>query len=414
MESTRQNVTTRLVHRRERTEIPWWRTATVCDFPGAFSDKDLRKAAKLLPAVAELGFDAVLIRPANPRVDVGMKSLPQFVQKAHDLGLKVLVRVFLSESESELGPEDAVPQLTLEHDAEELQHRAKAVLDTGADGVDLGLVNDETGSPDAAANARAFTEAVRGQLATVELAGEETILAAAIVSDSREATQYHLTEEWFHHLRDDTLVGAPWDAREIQERVRQVYGDRDPLGHTAAWRYSLPKWTDSPYARSSDAYGWAAGPKSCQKEMAMMLYAASLPGAIYVPFLHVGGAVTAKDPAEPGLKFSFGKGSKAQDQANIARKALHIRKNLGLGATTLAFLEGTQFCTRKTAVQLSGSVMVVLNTGTEDILVPVENRPLVTSRGLQMTTDGATIVRPNSCAWFQTPKLAPANPVAYH
>lgn len=368
---------------------------------------------KQLPNVAELGFDAVLIRPANPRVDVGMKSLPRFVDEAHENGLRVLVRAFISDSEAELHPESSPPVLALEHDADELQNRARAILATGADGVDLGLVNDQIGCPDAAANARAFSEAMQGQLAEVELAGETTILTGAILSEPRESAQRHLTEEWFHHLRDDSLVAAPWNAKEIKRRVSQAYQDRDPLGHTAAWRYSLPKWTDSPYIRSSADYGWADHSKSDQREMAMLLYTASLPGAAYIPFLHVGGGVTAKDPSEPGLVFSFEKGSRAHAHAMLSQESLLIRRKMNMGEATLAFVEGPEFCTDQTAVHLTGTIMVVLNTGKEDVVVPAEHRPLVTSKSLRISGDGGTVVRPNTCAWFQTAAFEPAGPPAY-
>ncbi|WRS29402.1 hypothetical protein U6G28_07660 [Actinomycetaceae bacterium MB13-C1-2] len=402
-----------MIHRRAKTQAPWWHSAVICDFPGAFSNDDLKRAARLLPDVAELGFDAVLIRPASPRVDVGAKSLPSFVEKAHDQGLKVVVRAFLTDDEADLRPESSPPQLTLEHDVSELHRRARAILATNADGVDLGLVNDEAGSPDSAANARAFTEAVQGQLAEVELAGGTTILAAAIPSQPREAALRHLTEEWFHHLRDDSLVATPWDAHEIKQRVSLAYADRDPLGHTAAWRYSLPKWTDSPYARNSADYGWAKSSKSDQREMAMMLYAASLPGSVYVPFLHVGGGVTVKDGAAPRLKLSFEKGRQAKSQATLTKEALLVRKKHALGDATLAFLDGPGYCDTKTAVHLSGDVLVVLNTGKADVIIPAENRPLVMSGDLRLTPDGETVVRPNSCAWFLPPTPEPAGPLAY-
>ncbi len=413
MDLPRQTVTTRMVHRRAKTEAPWWHSAVICDFPGAFSNEDLKRTARLLPSIADLGFDAVLIRPASPRVDVGAKFLPTFVKKAHDQGLKVIVRAFLAEDESDLGPESSPPQLTLEHDVSELHRRAQAILATDADGVDLGLVDDEAGSPDSAADARAFTEAIQGQLAEVELAGDTTILAAAIPSYPREAALHHLTEEWFHHLRDDSLVAAPWDAHEIKQRVKLTYADRDPLGHTAAWRYSLPKWTDSPYVRNSADYGWAKGSKSDQREMAMMLYAASLPGSVYVPFLHVGGAVTVKDRGKPGLKLSLEKGRKAKDQAILTKEALLVRRRHRLGDSTLAFLDGPGYCDANTAVHLSGDVLVVLNTGKTDVVIPAENRPLVMSGDLRITPDGDTAVRPNSCAWFLPPTPEPVGPVAY-
>ncbi len=413
MQAPLGTVTTRLVHRREGALAPWWRDAVICDLPGSYDNKDLKRVQEMLPDIADLGFEAVLIRPANPRVDVGLTVLPDFIADAHRLGLKVIVRAFLSEDESELDPETSPPQLPLELDAESLSERATAILAAGADGVDLGPVNDETGSPDAAANSRAFTQAVQTQLAEVELAGETTILTAAVLSEPRESAVRHLQEDWFHHLRDDSLVACPWDATEIQRRVSQAYWDRDPLGHTAAWRYSLPKWTSSPQARSSADYGWAKAEDSERRESAMMLYALSLPGAVYVPFLHVGGGVKTTKGRDPGLKFSFMKNSKARKLAGLADAAIGIRTRTDMGSSTLAFIDGMEWAGPDAAVQMVGSVMVVLNVGETAISVPPEHRPMLSSRSLSTAEDGSTVVKPSSCTWFHMENLAPTGPTAY-
>ncbi len=413
MQAPLGTVTTHLVHRREGALAPWWRDAVICDLPGSFDNKDLLRVQEFLPDIADLGFEAVLLRPANPKVDVGLKALPEFVSDAHSQGLKVIVRAFLSEDETELHPEASPPQLPLELDAESLAERASAILATGADGVDLGPVNDEIGSPDATAHSHAFTQAVQTQLAEVELAGDTTILTAAVLSEPRVSAQRHLQEDWFHHLRDDSLVAAPWDATEIQRRVRQAYSDRDPLGHTAAWRYSLPKWTSSPNARSSADFGWAKSEDSERRESAMMLYTLSLPGAIYVPFLHVGGGVKPTKGKDPGLKFSFMKNTKARKLAGLADAAIGIRTRTSMGSSTLAFIDGLDWAGPDTAVQTVGSVMVVLNVGTEPVSVPAEHRPMISSRTLASTEQGSTIVKPDSCAWFHMESVMPTGPTAY-
>lgn len=408
MDQSRQAVTTCMVHRRDRNKCPWWRCAAICDLPGSLDNDDLQKVAKFLPDIADLGFQGVLIRPANPRVDKGLPWLKKFVKRAHKLGLRVLVRAFLAESE--LDAEASPPLLALEHDSEELTQRARAILRANADGVDLGLINDQAGSPDAAANFRAFTQAVQLQLAQVEMASDETILTAAIIADSPETSMRHLTENWFHHLRDNELVTSPWQVDELQRRVRQVFLDRDPLGHTAAWRYSLPKWTSSPLTRNSENYGWAKSRHGDVREVAMMLYAVSLPGAVYVPFLHVGGGVKAK---KDGLKFTFGRGRMAQARASVAGEALALRNRLSLGDATLAFVDGLPWAGPDVSVHLSGPIMVVLNTGKDPVVVPSEHQAILSSRGIISSSEAGTIVRPNYCVWFRAAEPEPAKPTSY-
>lgn len=411
METDLQTVTTNLVHLRDWTEVPWWRSAVVCDLPGSLDNEALNRVQDFLPKLAEQGFQAVLLRPANPRVELALPSLPQFVEDAHQHGLKVIVRAFLSEDEAELLPTQSPPILNLEHDGEELRQHAQAILATGADGVDLGFVNDRAGSTDSAANARAFTREVQAQLAEIEVRGDETILCAAVHSEPRESALHHITEEWFHHLRDDSLVSAPWSVPELQRRIRQVYTDRDPLGHTAAWRYSLPKWTSSPLIRSSADYGWAVADDSRDREMAMMLFTLSLPGAVYLPFLHVGGSAKAARSKTPEIKFSFEKGRKAKRGAEIAGEGLYLRNALGMGDATLAFVEGLDWATPDVSVHLTGTVMVVLNAGSSAVTVPGSQRPIVSSSGPLHTSERGTTVPPSSCVWLQTSPLEPVDPI---
>ena len=413
MQAPLGTVTTHLVHRREGALTHWSRDAVICDLPGSFDNEDLLRVQEFLPDMADLGFNAVLLRPATPRVDSGLPDLAEFVSDAHSQGLKVIVRAFLSEDEIELDPDDSPPKLPLKHDAESLAERASAILATGADGVDLGPINDELCSPDASAHYLAFTEAVQTQLAEVELAGDTTILTAAILSEPRESALRHLQEDWFHHLRDDSLVAAPWDAGEIQRRVRQAYSDRDPLGHTTAWRYSLPKWTSSPNARSSADFGWAKSEDSERRESAMMLYTLSLPGSIYVPFLHVGGGVKVTKGKDPGLKFSFMKNAKARRLASLAHTAIGIRTRTSMGASTLAFIDGLDWAGTDAAVHTVGNVLVVLNVGKKPTSVPAEYRPMISSRSLSSNEKGATVMEPDSCAWFHMESVTPTGPTAY-
>ena len=419
MEVARQAVTTSLIHRRG-IGSDWWTTAAICDLPGALDESSLRRAMGFLPDIADLGFQAVLLRPADPDVDRGLTNLSEFVSAAHDLDLRVIVRAFLTPDGGALAPDSSPPELPLSHDTAELNRRARAILATGADGVDLGPVNDEESSPDAAKNAAEFSRAVQAQLAEVELAGLElagdsgtAILTAAILSEPRESALRHLQDDWFHHLRDDSLVGCPWDAQEIQRRVRQAYADRDPFGHVAAWRYSLPRWTSSPLIRTNSDSGWAASKAHETREMAMLLYAASLPGAVYVPFLNVGGGVKASTGKKPGLKFTFEKGREAKGRAQLAWEALNIRNDLSLADRSLAVVTGLPWANPDVAVHLTGPLMVVLNTGTKPVVVPPEHRPLLSSLGFIRTGADGSVVRQDCCTWFATAQLEPARPRAY-
>ena len=410
---THQIVTTNLVHRRDKTAAPWWRSAVVCDLPGSFSAKDMTAITEYLPDIAGLGFTGILVRPASTQSEKSLKTLEDLIAAAHASGLQVLVRVFIPEDDEELEPVESPPLLQLEHDASQLQEQVQTLLEMGADGVDLGKLEEDLGGSDASAKARAFTETVQELLADVTLAGDSTVLSAAVSTQPRDAAQRHLTEEWFHHLRDDSLIVSPWDADELSRQIVNTYSDRDPLGQSAAWRYSMPRWSPSPLARDSESVGWAAHPDGDDREMAMMLLVLALPGAAYVPFLHVGGGVKAGKRKSGPLKFSFAKGRGAQFRSRIARDAISLRHRLDLGETALASVEGLDWANVNTAVMLAGPVMVVLNTGTDTVTVPPEHRLALSSEPYPRVTDDGSLVPPNTCAWFHTAARRPEGPVAY-
>ncbi len=409
----RQTVTTKLVHRRDRTNAPWWRSVTICDLPGAFDDADLERIQRQLNSVAKIGFGAVLLRPVSSHVETDLTYLPDFIATAHERGLRVIVRAFIPDDDEDLQATDSPPLLSLEHDVEVLKHNVKSILDAGADGVDLGPIDESPDSPDSAAAARAFTEAVQAQLAEVAIAGDTTMLSAAVKHMPREQLMRHLTEEWFHHLRTDAMVTAEWDSAELQERVRETYAALDPLGHTAAWRYSLPRWSDSPLARSSSDYGWADSEHATLREEAMMLYILSLPGSVYVPYVAAGGRVRASKGKNPHLKFNFAKSVREQLRAWLASEALTIREQYKLGDENLAFVDGLAWARKGVSVHLSGSIMVVVNTGKKAVLVPPEHKLALSSEGLSTATSGGTEVRPNTCSWFYSAPVVPVDPIKY-
>ena len=405
-------MTTNLVHRRDRTAAPWWRSSVVCDLPGSLSAADLRQMQSVLVDLAALGFTAVLVRPATFESEKSRASLGEFITAAQGLGLKVLVRVFLPREEKELEATASPPLLPLEHDTKYLQHQAQIVLDLGANGVDLGMLEEDPEGQDTD-GAQSFTAAVQELLAEVALAGESTVLSAAVHREPREQVQRHLTEDWFHHLRDDSLTTASWDAAELSQRIMVAYADRDPLGQSAAWRYSLPRWSPSPLTRDSADYGWAAEANAPDREMAMLLLTLALPGAAYVPFLDVGGGVRTSKGKKPKLKVSFDRGRAAQLRSRIAAQAIAIRLRLGLGDATLASVEGLEWAGPKTLVMLSGTTMVVLNTGETAVIVPPKYTLAISSKVWPQVSNAGTEVAPNSCAWFHAPPLHPAGPRAY-
>ena len=62
--------------------MPWWRTTVVCDIPGLWDNEGLRRLVPILPDLAEMGFETLLLRPATPKVEDQLSFFPEFIAQA--------------------------------------------------------------------------------------------------------------------------------------------------------------------------------------------------------------------------------------------------------------------------------------------------------------------------------------------
>lgn len=404
--------TTRLVHRGSGTGTSWWRTSAVCDLPGAFGADDLTALHEQLEPVQKLGFDAVLLRLAEADVTRRTPDLKALVDSAHTHGLRVMVRVVAAPDDQVTAPTATPPLLELMDDADVLVERTRALLNAGVDGVDVGLIVDAPELGDGARRGEEFSRTVNQQLAELADLGSQTILSGEASRSHPDFFHRHLTEDWFHHLRDDSLYGSPWSARSLQNRIIQAYKDRDPLGHAAAWRPSLKTWAENPHLRGAIDGSWEEDAPAARSS-AMITFSASLPGAIYLRYLTCGGSVHVSQLRRQRLSLLLGTAPLDMFQRGLASSVLHLRKKYDLGNATLAFVEGLSWANDQTSVHLSGPIMVVLNTSSRSITVPNHHSPLLYSGGFLDSTAEGTLVEPESCAWFVAGRPDPIDPADY-
>lgn len=391
--------TTRLIHRGERQEVSWWQQAVICDVPGAFADCDLTAIFPLLPAIRRLGFEAILLRVFDLSTHRKGAKLPLLVKEAHGHDLKVLVRPTGADTQN-LAAVDSPPLIDLDADSDALEAQLSAAYDIGVDGVDLGMINDEPDLPNAEQRTSNFSATVNRLLAQLADLNSKVILTAEATRSNPEFYKHHLTEDWFHHLRDDSLFATPWNAAQLQQKIRVCFADHDSLGQAIPWRPSLGgRWSSSSRLRGVISGSWEDQATDSRYD-AMMTFTSSLPGAIYLPFRGVGGEVWATSSYPPQLRFALGTDAYARFRRGLARNALQLRRRHGLGTATLAFVDNLPWANKDVSVHLSGKVMVVLNTSTEPVVVPVENQPLLYSAGFFDSSDEGTILEPETCAWF--------------
>lgn len=401
-------VTTTLVHRIQRGRFPWWRRAVVCDLADGLDDTELTEVEDIVLDIARVGFTAILVRPARSDIITDGTTLERFVTRVHNAGLKVIVRLSGSTLPGGCGGtfidlEDGVTTLVL---------RTRAALKTGADGIDLGRIDDTCGSPVSpdpvrrARHAERFSQLVRILQAELADFDAQPILAAEASTTDEDAFHRHLEEEWFHHLRDDSLTTCPWDADLLRGRIRRALEERDRLGHVAAWHASgraLNGRDDAPVGGS-----WEVG-ASPDRRAAMALYELSVPGAVYVPFEHLAGRL---HPTGDGRAHrTWAADQRASLEARTLGTALRLRNERAMGSGSFAFVDHLDWTHPGVEVHVCAGTMVVLNTSDTAVEVPAEHRFLVSSHVTdQVSAHPAGVPRsvpPETCAWFDTARIQP-------
>lgn len=367
-------VRTTLVHRATRGPAPWWHSCAIYVPPTIMTANSIDEVESACRLQVSLGFDAALLCPAVSLFTAEFDALKALVARGHEAGARVLLRlpdrVFTG-----LGD----PDLDLAARRAAVLVLVRAAIEAGADGVDLHLhAQSLRGEGQAGVLARSrFSELVRLVEAEAEAESDENspmIVTAAIEGSSPAEIRSHLEEEWFHHLREDALRSAGFEASAIEQALSESLNMRDQLGAITAW--SLPL---------SDA--------SNTEHFARLLHALSLPGAIR--------ALASDSPAHPLAP-------SGDTWLNTVRQALTIRSSAGLGTGSLGLVHGLSWCHDDASVHLNGPIMVVLNTSTHSLAVPRTATLLLSSQATEATVSGETLVPALSCAWFETPRIRPA------
>ena len=389
---------TRQVHRGNRGVSSWWDTAAVCDLPGSFGPQDLLALIGILPAIRRMGFDAILLRLAAQDVAPQQSYIAKLVSGVHAANLRVIVRV--SPDDIIVSPLDSPPMVELGDDPGTLLERTRLLLEAGIDGVDLGMIDESAEDPDSWELTQRFSDTVNKQLAEVASADSTVILTAEASVSTPEHFRHHLNEDWFHHLRDDSLFQAPWNAAELSRRIAEAYAARAPLGRAVAWRPALaPRREGAIYQRVSAPGSWFDN-ASAQRISAFLVYVASLPGALYLPFTSVGGELKLKKAGTTELHLLLSGLSQARFQHDLTTRMLHVRAEKNMGQATLASIQGLSWAGPDVAVHLTGHIMVVLNASDRPVRVPGHHQPLLYSDGFVFSDGDATILQPETCAWF--------------
>ncbi|MCS4484208.1 hypothetical protein NXS08_01705 [Gleimia sp. 6138-11-ORH1] len=407
-------VRTELLQRRYSGKVPWWREAVVNEVAGIIDVTGAKLLEDCVFFIARMGFTALLFRPANLDIDTDSEPLRNLIAAAHRVGLKVMVRVCgANPDNSAAGEANSSHFYGFEKDFATVVRRARIALNCGADGIDLGRIEDI--SSHYGSLETEFTSLSRQLLVELTEYSEDHILGASSSISQAGSYQRYVEETWVHHLCDDGLQKVRFNAAEIEAAVREKISIHDKAGSVCTWRPALLRLHHSLATVNFFPGSWEDGADEARRA-SMRLQVAALPGAIYLPFGFSGGHFTFEGanirPFPPQTEL---------DKARVAHTTmiLRMRGQHHLATSAFGVVTNLPWATRDCLVLSAGPIMSVLNTGSEPVYVPGEHelllrsdstrqedspvaRVLFAGEDLQVTHAGkeATEISPGTCAWF--------------
>lgn len=358
-------VRTLLVHRSRRSPSPWWHSCALATIPTPLSADNVAQISTDALALHNAGFDTVLVTLDDPVLLVHPSSpLPEFIHQLKARRQRVIVRI-PNETFVSLGARGA----DMENRVTTLLLRTRGALNAGADGVDLGVCAEEyEDSPVRRALARErFTSLVRQVEAECATFDSQPIVTAHLSGFDTPAIMSHLEDDWFHHLHDDALLTASFDAPSLELVISDSLSIRDRIGAVAPWNVDC-----LPAERQSDV------------DRALTLLALGLPGVFH-------GRLCGESVVEQ------------VSAASYIRTALTLRSERKLGTHALGVLHGLEWARPDTLVYLNSDVMIIVNTADQPLALPPGSQILVAS---SQGSDG--VVAPRSCAWVSVARIQPA------
>ena len=241
---------------------------------------------------------------------------------------------------------------------------------------------------------------------------EDGMIGADVSVRYPEAMHHHLQEDWLHHLRDDSLVLARWEAASITDYVSRSFEEHDRFGATLAWRV-LPSYRLGDHSNPGDSRSWFAVPPVERRRRGMALQALmlALPGAVY---LRQGDEVALPDEQVPDSPLSLSaavnreaalQGDQFASPLATVRHATHLRRERRLAEAPLAFVDGIDWAPPGVLTLLVRNVLVLVNTTTEPVHLPPHAEVLLASRVLSQS-DGHLLVPATTTVWVDAQTVA--------
>lgn len=406
--------TTTLVHRVYNGPQEWWRDGLVYELGShELGAADLDGLHGVLDHAVSLGSAVVLVRPSLLSTDTELDSFCAFTDRAHALGLRVVVRISgaLGPVTGARIPHDNPIVVGLEEEGDGLLERAAAFLSAGADGIDLGTVvppdvTDET-------DLEELSEYFAILQALVAEHVDEGTIGADISADYPETLRHHFQDDWLHHLRDDRLTLVRWDAESLTRHITESLAEHDRFGAPPVWRY-LPNVRLVDSSSPGDGRRWFEVDDDHlrhRRAMALQALMLALPGAVY---LRQGDEISLPDrdkPTDPlDLAQAVAQGASPEHSPfgsplATVRHASRVRREHALATAPLAFVRGLGWWPDDVLALLARDVLVLVNTSDRPLSLPEHAEVLLSSASL-FQEGGRLVVPSTTTVWLDAISVA--------
>ena len=269
--------------------------------------------------------------------------------------------------------------------------RADIAIRNDVDGIDLGLIIEEDMDSELSVNSRHFVRMINSVKKIIEDSGKEIIITASGNESYRDNFSYYIESKTIQHLRTDSLVHAPFNAKVFLNKINESYDLSASLNSHCAWKYSLPSSLHQNYP---SAYSWSKTTEHLENRIsALQLLFLGLPGSVYVNYfdelaLPVSYKKTDYASALPIAQKAFEKQRKEEFSPwKTYKNALLTRAQYNMGLGTIASISGLDWMNENTLVLVCEHIYIVVNMSDTDITVPSEYEVIVSSRTEVRTGD---------------------------
>lgn len=354
---------------------------------------DLGAYEAVIAHAARLGADGVLLGGLMPdaRDSRTAKEAAPLVQRATRLGIRLIVSI--------ADPADAELADTEPADAEladaELEARARAWLDVGAHGVDLGTLHPRHAP---------VRRARRLISALTQRYGAHVVVSAHAAAATESEVLGTFTGGPMPLLRHNRLWAAGWDAPALREMVTATCRWHDATRAPLTWSLFSGARSEAPRLSTIgvDAEGAA------RRLRAAILTMLALPGAVVLrqgeevalPFTDAD-AQPGELAAEVAQAADAQRGDLSSSFENY-RTALRLRGVLELGSGSLAWVQHPSLPSSRTLAFANRDLIALMVTGPEPVSAGSRSRLLHASADVETSEDGRLEVSPGTAVWLSS------------